>query len=164
MGRSESRSGFTFIEILIVLVLLGIVGVTFVPQLTAASNDARREAVEQGLAMMRRQIKSYHNHHQQYPAHGTNSKKRFLSHLTEKTNHAGDVNAAGRFGPYVIGGVPVNAYTQQNSVLVVPGELRAHQFAGHGDHGWAYSSTTGEFRANLSPNVTNQDDVPVNRL
>lgn len=164
MGRSESRHGFTLIEIVIVLVLLGIVTVTFVPQLTAASDDARRSAVEEHLAMMRRQIKSYHSQHQQYPAHGTNSNKLFMDHLLQKTNHAGDVSRTGRFGPYLLGGVPVNAYTQKSSVLIVPGVLKPHQYAGHGDHGWVYSSTTGDVRANLSPNVTNQENVPVNRL
>lgn len=164
MGLTESKLGFTVIEILIVLVLLGIVGVTFVPQIISANDDARRTAVQADLGMLRRQIKNYYAQHKQFPAHSTNSPELFLSQLTQKTNHAGDVSETGRFGPYLIGDVPVNAYTQNNGVLIVPGELKPHQYAGHGDHGWVYSSTTGEFRANLSPNVKAANGVLVNSL
>jgi prepilin-type N-terminal cleavage/methylation domain-containing protein len=161
MGRT--RSGFTFIEILIVLMLLTIVGVTFVPQLRAASDDARRSAVAEDLAMLRRQIKGFHDDHNRFPAHGLATQSTFVGHLTKKTSHACDVSDTGRFGPYLIGDVPVNAFTQQNAVLIVPGELKPHQYAGHGEHGWAYSSSTGEIRANLSPNVVDKKSVSVNR-
>jgi prepilin-type N-terminal cleavage/methylation domain-containing protein len=163
MGQTESRSGFTFIEVLIVLMLLAIVSATFIPQITAANSDARRTAVEEDLALMRRQIQNFKDQHNQFPAYGSDSQVQFLEHLMQKTNRAGQVLANGRFGPYLLGDVPENPFTRSNAVLVVLGDLKAHQYSGHGSHGWAYSSTTGEIRVNLSPNVVDPNGEPVNR-
>ena len=54
-----TRSAFTLIEILIVVVILGILAAMVIPQFTAATNDARAGNLKAQLATLNRQIELY---------------------------------------------------------------------------------------------------------
>ncbi len=148
--KGRSSSGFTMIELLMVLALLGILAATFVPKFLAAHHDARQAAVVQDLAMFQRLIALYREHHNGHlPAQGTDSEETFLKQLRGRTTVTGNLAPDGKYGPYLKGDMPANPYGGASTVLVIAGPIQPQQCDGNGKHGWVYSSTTGEVRANL---------------
>jgi hypothetical protein len=87
------------------------------------------------------------------PADGTTDAAAFVDQLTKKTLLSGVVYAAGTLGPYILGQLPPNNYNNSREVKVINGALTAGDYDGSGAHGWAYSSTTGEVRGNVSPTI-----------
>jgi len=106
----KTQGGFTLVEILIVVVILGILAAIVIPQFTSASTEAKESALVSDLQAMRSQIELYKIHHDdQLP--GTVSGVDFETAMTSKTNMAGEVGAtaAHRFGPYMRS-IPVNPF------------------------------------------------------
>ena len=58
-SRPKSRRGFTLIEILIVVVILGILAAIVIPQFTDAAQDASASSARSQLQTMRSQIELY---------------------------------------------------------------------------------------------------------
>ncbi|MDB5297977.1 MAG: hypothetical protein JWO31_3960 [Phycisphaerales bacterium] len=109
------RGGFTLIEILIVVIILGILAAIVIPQFSSASNDARTSNVQTTVQTLRSQIALYKlQHADTLPALVTDWTQ-FLS----KTDIAGALNpAAGvqSFGPYMQD-TPVNSLNSKSNVL-----------------------------------------------
>src|SRR4051812_20734005 len=59
----SSRKGFTLIEILIVVIILGILAAIVIPQFSSASNDARRSNVQTTAQTLRSQIALFRLQH-----------------------------------------------------------------------------------------------------
>lgn len=57
--RNNRRSGFTLVEILIVVVILGILAAIVVPQFTNASNEAIKGALQTQLQTINSQVELY---------------------------------------------------------------------------------------------------------
>src|SRR2546423_13830091 len=57
------KSGFTLVEILIVVIILGILAAIVIPQFTNASQDARKSSLTSQLQTMRSQIELYKLQH-----------------------------------------------------------------------------------------------------
>ncbi len=103
--KSLKAKGFTFVEILIVTTIVGILAMIVVPKLISAQQDARESALETDLQMLRRQINLYQAQHNGRSPHVnelnqtdlTNMQKRLL----EKTDESGKLNPAGDRGPYL---------------------------------------------------------------
>jgi general secretion pathway protein G len=57
--KAASRKGFTLIEILIVVIILGILAAIVIPQFTTASDDARRSSAATLAQTLRSQIELY---------------------------------------------------------------------------------------------------------
>src|SRR5438874_10358216 len=57
------KSGFTLVEILIVVIILGILAAIVIPQFTNASQDARKSNVVSQLQTLRAQIELYKLQH-----------------------------------------------------------------------------------------------------
>jgi len=60
----KTRSGFTLIEILIVVIILGILAAIVIPQFSSASNDARKSNVQSTVQTLRSQVALYKLQHQ----------------------------------------------------------------------------------------------------
>jgi len=164
-SRSTGTSGFTLLEILIVGTLLLILAATFVPEFTAAHEDARCSAVQDDLNMLRRQIELYRRQHDgRFPGYATASEETFLKQLGQRTDPIGTPSPKGKYGPYLSGDMPRSPYKDSPRVLVVLGPLKPVHYDGSGEHGWTYSSSTGEIRANVSPTITAPNGKPVNQL
>jgi general secretion pathway protein G len=149
MQQAETPSGISFIEFALIAALLAGCAIRFAPELTAATQSAREQVLQENLAMFRRQIERYRlDHADQLPAHGTNSEATFVRQLTLRTNGHGEVADRAHFGPYLIGDLPVNPFSGKRRVLVIPGPVQNEHVDGDGTHGWAFSSTTGEIHAN----------------
>ena len=69
MGKhSQKQSGFTLIEILIVVIILAILAVLIIPLFTASSQDAKEAALKTNLSNWRRVIDLYYlKHGSTYP-------------------------------------------------------------------------------------------------
>src|ERR1700710_973951 len=66
-ARRTTR-GFTLVEILIVVIILGILAAIVIPQFTNASQDARKSSLVSQLQTLRSQVSLYALQHQdQYP-------------------------------------------------------------------------------------------------
>ena len=101
------NTGFTLVEILIVVIILGILAAIVIPQFTEASNDARESALASDLQTVRSQLELYKVQHlERYPninAAGVAdaSVANFLARLTGRTLLTGAIDAGGPFGPYL---------------------------------------------------------------
>jgi general secretion pathway protein G len=168
---TASASGFTPIELLMAITLLAIVVATLVPQMLSTSEQSKQNSMLLRLHLVRGRIEQFRDSHQGHlPAEGRNSAAEFLADLarlagnSETNEFSRSVSEAASTNHPEIEFPPVNPYTQRSDILVIPDRLRPHHFSGNGRHGWAYSSTTGEFRANLSPQTTDSSGRLINQL
>lgn len=128
----RKNKGFTLVEILIVVVILGILAAIVIPQFSEASTEARLNSLCSNLQTIRSQLSLYRiQHNDTWPALGT-----FENQMIQKTLQDGTPDDAGTFGPY-LQSVPANPFTGTNTV-VAPGGAGA----------WSYDDATGEFLAN----------------
>jgi len=108
------KNGFTLVEILIVVVILGILAAIVIPQFSDASNDARNKSLESNLQTLRSQFELYKVQHLDvYPwddgSGALDANANIIARLTSKTDADGTINAAGQFGPYMQT-VPTNPF------------------------------------------------------
>ena len=132
----RAKSGFTLVEILIVVVILGILAAIVIPQFTSASTEAKESSLVSDIQAMRSQIELYKIHHNdQLP--GTVSGVDFTAAMTTKTNQAGEQGATAlhRFGPYMRS-VPLNPFNDLATV-----ELDGT--AGDNSNGWNFITAAG---------------------
>ena len=141
-GRSASRAGFTLVEILIVVIILGILAAIVIPQFTNASTSARVNSAISQLQTLRSQIQLFKlQHDDAYPDLVSNQ----WTQLMSTTNVAGtvDSSAAGIFGPY-LQTTPGNPLNNLNTVAATAG-------AGVG---WVYTLSAGMIQAtNQTPTL-----------
>ena len=140
------NKGFTLVEILIVVIILGILAAIVIPQFTEASNDARVSALVSDLQTVRSQVELYKVQHlDNYPGtvSGTWTIGNFVGHLTGKTDVNG--SAGGSLGPY-LQKFPTNPFNNSAAVRDATGATDPN--AESGTDGWWFNSTTGNFGVN----------------
>ena len=153
------KTGFTLVEILIVVIILGILAAIVIPQFTEASNDARESALASDLQTVRSQLELYKVQHlERYPdvdASGVaDTPANFVLRMTGKTDSAGAIDTSGAFGPYMhkfpsnpfVSGAATNTVTF--GIVACPGD---------GLSGWYFRTDTGTFSPNDSVNVEHKD-------
>ena len=137
------RSGFTLVEILIVVVILGILAAIVIPQFTEASTEAKLSSLCTDLQTLRSQIELYKIQHNDVPP----TFAAFTAQMTAQTDITG---AAGTdYGPYVQK-IAVNQFNNL-ATLDNTGTI------GDNVAGWEYNQTTGQI--NADDNYDN-DGVP----
>ena len=144
------KSGFTLVEILIVVVILGILAAIVIPQFTEASTEAKTSSLCTDLQTMRSQIELYKiQHNDNKPnmtvdALGNNG-------LTVCTDINGTVVPAGTansYGPY-IQKIPTNQFNNFSTIEVEAGIGGL----GGGNAGWHFDTVTGAFNADTDAHV-----------
>ncbi len=133
------NKGFTLVEILIVVIILGILAAIVIPQFTEASNEGRQSRVLSDLQTLRSQIELYKIQHKDALPPSASSAE-FWTALTTRTD--ADGNAGGDFGPYVQQ-PPVNPFAAGGSVVGIDAANAPDPAAA----GWWFNPATGEFRA-----------------
>src|SRR6266853_131555 len=63
MKMQSRKNGFTLVEILIVVIILGILAAIVIPQFTNASQDARKSSLTSQLQTIRSQVELYKLQH-----------------------------------------------------------------------------------------------------
>jgi general secretion pathway protein G len=150
----QAKRGFTLVEILIVVVILGILAAIVIPQFTQASTEAKTNSLASDLQSLRSQIQLYKvQHNDNPPALGTFADQMIyctdvLHNVKPGANSAAKVrDATFCFGPY-LERVPANPFT--NSTLIADWASSAVT------DGWEYNAATGEIRAaidTIDPNA-----------
>jgi general secretion pathway protein G len=137
--RRTAKKGFTLIEILIVVIILGILAAIVIPQFTSASTEARQGNLKSQLQTLRSQIALYKLQHRDVPPSQTSAT--FWNQLTQFSDDAGNVNATKtavfKYGPYYESAV-VNPLSNSSVVGTSAGDANT---------GWAYDAATGKLKA-----------------
>lgn len=156
----REQGGFTLIEILIVVILLGILATIIVPQITVSSDDAKLSSLKTNLSAMRSSIELYYYQHDNtYPgqkkqtdglAVGTDGEAAaaFVPQLTRYTDLNGISAVSGTsvypYGPYLREGIPTNPYNNLNTVVCDYDETDITQRDSTGaNSGWKFYPVTG---------------------
>lgn len=136
----KAKKGFTLVEILIVVVILGILAAIVIPQFTGASTEAKLSSLVSDLQTMRSQIELYKlQHNEQLPGGGAAT---FEESLTGKTDVDGAVWTTGTsYGPYMQK-LPTNQFVD-SSIVTEDGTI-GDGMSADPKTGWEFNTTTGE--------------------
>ncbi len=116
MMTKRKNHGFTLVEILIVVVILGILAAIVIPQFSQASLEARESSLKSDLQAMRSQIELYKIQHLEVLPTVAN----FDHVMTSVTDIAGvdwvdQATSGTAYGPYMRA-IPDNPFTNGNTV------------------------------------------------
>jgi len=145
----KAKKGFTLVEILIVVVILGILAAIVIPQFTSASTEARESALKSDLQAVRSQIELYKIQHLGDALPGANAATTFQQALEDYTDIQGavvPVGTLGAKGPYMRK-VPVNPFSTADPVTNLVREEAGASTAGANSHHWVFNTDTGAFQA-----------------
>lgn len=165
MRRQRNRRGFTLVEVLIVVVILGILAATVLPQFTTSNNDAKESAVMQDLQTIRSQIELFRFQHLgALPAEGMGSASKFEDAMLLSSDADTTTGAIGTkpFGPYFIGKLPPNPYNNLRTVLMTTSDLSL--VTPDDTTGWIYNSDLGQIKANTPITVMTSGGTPIHNL
>jgi prepilin-type N-terminal cleavage/methylation domain-containing protein len=152
------RKGFSLVELIIVVAIIGILAAIVVPQFQSHGAEAKIAAAKNNLYKLRAAIQLYATQHGDVPpgyADGnpsaTPDSQVFVSQLTQYTNESGqfvDVRTPGYpLGPY-LSDMPENSFNALATVTIV-GNSQAFPEA-NGQTGWVYKAASREIRLNWS--------------
>jgi prepilin-type N-terminal cleavage/methylation domain-containing protein len=171
----KTSSGFTLVELLIVVIILALLAAIVVPQFASSTEDAKESALDTTLANVRTALDLYYQQHGEYPsanaaaggadcAAGTvgdglvDSDAAFLQQLAYYTNADGAACTQKNgdkfpFGPYLKKlELPANPITNDNTLVVVTAgdlDLSGSDPAG----GWRFDNASGKFIADDAVNT-----------
>jgi general secretion pathway protein G len=136
--HTRNQKGFTLVELLIVVIILGILAAVVIPQFNSAATESKEAALASNLATIRQAVEMYKvQHNDVFPTAD------IINQLTSETDVAGTVAGGAAYGPYLRNSFPNNPISSINVVVVTAtGTLTAPTASA----GWKYDSSTGEFR------------------
>jgi len=149
----KKSAGFTLVEILIVVIILGILAAVVIPQFTNASTSARQGNLTTQLQSLQEQIAYYKvQHNNTNPPLLTTGWKVLTQYTDVSGNVSATADAVHIYGPYLPAAPqnPLTAATNASVVAADPGS----------SPGWVYSETNGKIYATgiVSTNYFNPTD------
>jgi prepilin-type N-terminal cleavage/methylation domain-containing protein len=165
MRRNQKRNrGFSLIELVIVVVIIGIIAAIAIPRMSRGASAARDGALTQDLNVLRSAIELYQAEHGgDFPPHAT-----VAMHLTgyskvdaSAAQATKDIPNGFVYGPYIkaIPALPVG--TNEGDATFADGGAGV---PGAGANGWWYNEATGEVKANLPAGEQSDTGVDYNQF
>jgi general secretion pathway protein G len=163
----SGRGGFTLIEMLIVVVILGILAAVVVPQISVSTDDAKLNTLKTDLTQIRAAMEIYYAQHGVYPGYNKIDGARATSHaecatafeqqMTRYTDADGTVasvkDATHKYGPY-LKALPTNPFNNLADIVCDFDEDDITVKASSGNAGWKVYAVTGVFMADDGNNDT----------
>ncbi len=148
----RAKSGFTLVEILIVVVILGILAAIVIPQFTDASTEAKTSSLCSDLQTVRSQIELYkiqHNDVAPVPELGGATWDLMTMYTDIDGNTNGTKTVVFKYGPY-LQKVPTNPFNDKD-LINIDGTI------GDDAAGWEFTTATGAFHADDDAAVAHKD-------
>jgi prepilin-type N-terminal cleavage/methylation domain-containing protein len=161
--RRSCQSGFTLVELLIVVIILGVLAAIAIPQFSTSSEDAKISALDTDLSHLRNAIELYYHQHKAiYPgaksendgsdvANATAGAAAFVAQLTLYSDTDGvtaaEKDSTYKYGPYLRKGIPVNPFNGLSTVVCDIAEADISVAASGGTAGWKFYTMTGRLIA-----------------
>ncbi len=157
MKGSNRKRGFSLIELVIVIVIIGAISAIAIPRLTRGANNSSATSLRGSLTVLRSSIELYRAEHEgKFPtATGiTNQLTMFTKIDGSDANAAASVSTGRIYGPYVqaIPALPVGAKKGNTGIAAADGT----------GVGWIYTVGTGVIIANTVDTELDQDGVKYN--
>lgn len=153
-ARKSRMTGFTLVEILIVVVILGILAAIVIPQFTNASESAKAGSLVTQLQSLRSQLELYQVQHNGVYPNLIGTTAAAWDQFTKHTDTAGNITTTGgktdvfKWGPYMQ--QPVRNAFEDSTVCAA---------AAAAGVGWQYDQLTGEIFAVLSTATAQKIDM-----
>ena len=166
--QEQRRSGFTLVELIIVVVILGILAALAIPQFTTSTKDANESTLKADLAILRNAVNLYyHEHNQTWPGavkedgSGTatvtaDNPAAFINQLLYYTDRNGKVSLVQDplypYGPYLesMPDNPLAASGASADAAAVSTDTGTVTADASPTTGWKYSKINGKLIANES--------------
>lgn len=150
--RTRTQKGFTLVEILIVVVILGILAAIVIPQFSEASTEAKISSSLSSLQTLRSQISLYKIQHNDNPpksgvfeAAMTKCSNANAAAVTDYADRSTENKTTHPYGPY-LQSVPKNPWNNSDTVAAADGAKV----------GWVYDEDTGDIYLAVT-DVTNTE-------
>jgi len=163
--KVKKTSGFTLVELLVVVIILAVLASIVVPQFASSTDDAKVAALDSTLSNLRNSIELYyHQHGATYPGKNTSgangsaaSAQAMIDQLTLFTNSSGDAvqtkSATHKYGPYIKAQTfPKNPIDNTRTITINTtnqGALNA-TISANPTGGWWYDPESGKIMSNES--------------
>jgi general secretion pathway protein G len=129
----KKRSGFSLVELVVVVLILGILAAVAAPRMFDTANDARQNGTKQSLAVIRDAIELYKSQNGSFPPAAT---------------------LATALKPFIKGQFPAVQIGANQNATVAASTQNPIASAEAGTAGWAYNQTTGEIVVNNGSYIT----------
>jgi len=125
-GSMGHHRGFSLVELVIVVVIIGVLSAVAVPRISSAAKGAKAEALLATLTNVRKAIDVYYAEHGKYPGYtpGTTTPNNtiFINQLMDYSSETGATNGVGNstflYGPYLRPPFPENPFNHLSTVVV----------------------------------------------
>lgn len=156
--RTARPNGFSLVELIIVIAILGILAALVVPKFSNATEVAKCNSLKEDLRVLRTQIMVYRAQHggvsPGYPGGvetASPTMEAFTNQMTLYSNAAGQTSATPstdyKLGPYLLK-MPVNSINGSSEITFIANDA-AFPTEADGTSGWFYQPATGQVAANV---------------
>lgn len=127
----KTRRGFTLVELVVVVLVLGVIAAIAAPKMFDTANDARENSTVQSLAVIRDAIELHRAQNGAYPGN-SGTEADFKSDLTD----------------FLKGAFPVNQVSSATGNGSVSVQVTGAALTQGGTSDWKYDNVTGDFIIN----------------